>query len=161
MTTGLAQGDLALLDTDVAQRRLHTADPLRLSYLALDGTPRVIPVLFHWDGEEIVMAGFAPSARARALRVSPAVAITIDTNEPPPEVLLLRGRAEVTEVRGLVPEYAYYMRRYLLAEAAEELFAEIERRETIMERIAVRPAWAGVMDFQTRYPAAMPDWRRS
>lgn len=159
MTT--AQGDLALLDTDVAQRRLHTTDPLRLAYTALDGTPRVIPVLFHWDGAEVVMAGFAPSARGRALRVNPAVAITIDTNEQPPEVLLLRGRAEITEVRGLVPEYALYMRRTMPAEAADAYFAEIERRGTVMERIAVRPAWAGVMDFRTRYPAAMPDWGRS
>jgi hypothetical protein len=30
-----------------------------------------------------------------------------------------------------------------------------------MERIAVRPDWVAVMDFQTRFPAAMPEWLRS
>jgi hypothetical protein len=30
-----------------------------------------------------------------------------------------------------------------------------------MERIAVRPSWVGVVDFQTRFPAAMPEWLQS
>lgn len=161
MTTSLEQGDIGLLDTDIAQRRLRATTPLRLAYVAPDGTPRVIPVLFHWNGEEIVMAGFAPSARSRALRANPAVALTVDTDEQPPEVLLIRGRAEVAEVRGLVPEYALYMRHSMPEAEADAYFAEIERRGTVMERITVRPTWVGVMDFRTRYPAAMPEWMRS
>jgi hypothetical protein len=161
MTTALRQGDLGLLDTDIARRRLATTSPLRLAYVALDGTPRVVPVLFHWTGEEIVMGGFAPSARGRALRANPAVAITIDTDEQPPEVLSVRGRAEVTEVTGVVPEYERYMRAGMPAEQADAYFAELRRRGTVMERIAVRPAWVGVVDFQTRFPAAMPEWLRS
>lgn len=161
MTAALAQGDLGLLDTDVARRRLAADTPLRLAYVAADGTPRVVPVAFHWTGTEVVMGGFAPSARGRALRANPAVAITIDTDEQQPEVLLLRGNAEVAEVQGVVPEYETYMRAGMPAEAADAYFAEIRAREVVMERIAVRPSWAAVVDFRTRFPAAMPEWMRS
>ncbi len=158
---GLEQGDLRLLDTDIARRRLASLSPLRLAYTALDGTPRVVPVGFHWTGEEIVMGGFAPSARGRALRANPRVALTIDTDDTPPEVLSIRGNAEVTEVQGVVPEYETYMRAGMTAEAADAYFAELVSRKVLMERIAVRPDWASVVDFKTRFPAAMPDWMRS
>ena len=161
MTTELRQGDLRLLDTDVAQRRLHSTSPLRLAYVALDGTPRVVPVSFQWTGTEVVMGGFAPSARGRALRVNKDVAITIDTETQPPEVLSIRGTAEVAEVHGVVPEYEQYMRAGMPAEQADAYFAELRRRDVLMERIAVRPAWVAVHDFQTRFPAAMPEWLRS
>jgi hypothetical protein len=157
----LPQGDVRLLGTDIARRRLAALTPLRLAYVALDGTPRVLPVNFQWTGEEVVMGGFAPSARARALRANPNVALTLDTDEQPPEVLLIRGRAEITEVTGVVPEYEQYMRAGMPAEQADVYFAELRRREVVMERIAVRPAWVGVVDFQTRFPAAMPEWLRS
>jgi hypothetical protein len=163
MTTALElpQGHLGLLDTEVARRRLADGQVLRLAYVALDGTPRVLAVNFQWTGEEIVMGGFAPSARGRALRANPRVAITLDTDAAPPEMLQIRGRAEVTEVHGIVPEYEQYMRHGMPAEVADAYFAEILRREVVMERIAVRPDWVGVVDFQTRYPAAMPTWLRS
>jgi hypothetical protein len=76
-------------------------------------------------------------------------------------VLLIRGRAEVTEMTGVVPEYEQYMRAGMAAEQADAYFADLRRREVVMERVAVRPAWVGVMDFQTRFPAAMPEWLRS
>jgi pyridoxine/pyridoxamine 5'-phosphate oxidase len=155
------QGDVRLLGTGTAQRRLAADSPLRLAYVAKDGTPRVVPVLFHWDGEEIVMGGFAPSARGRALRANPRVALTIDTDEQQPEVLSIRGDAVVTEVRDVVPEYETYMRAGMPAEAADAYFAELRAREVLMERIAVRPDWVGVVDFRTRFPAAMPEWLRS
>jgi hypothetical protein len=161
MTTTLEQGDLALLDTDPARRRLTADTPLRLAYVALDGTPRVVPVLFHWTGEEVVMGGFAPSARGRALRANPRVALTLDTDDQPPEVLSLRGTASVTEMRGPVPEYETYMRAGMPPEAADAYLAELRRRDVLMERIAVRPDWAAVVDFRTRFPAAMPEWLRS
>lgn len=47
------------------------------------------------------------------------------------------------------------------AEQADVYFGELRRRGTRMERIAVRPTWVGVVDFQTRYPSAMPEWLRS
>jgi hypothetical protein len=45
------QGDLRLLDSDVARRLLSSTIPARLAYIATDGTPRVVATWFHWTGE--------------------------------------------------------------------------------------------------------------
>ena len=109
---GIPQGDLKLLDGDIAKRLLNSKIPARLAYIAKDGTPRVIPTWFDWDGSELVMATFIGGphvrhepARPAALRKNPGVAITIDTEGFPPHVLLIRGQASVTEVDGLAKEF--------------------------------------------------------
>ena len=156
----LPQGDLRLLDTEQARLLLAAPLPARYAYTASDGTPRVLPSWFHWTGQELVMPSFLaaphvrrPARRLAALRARPEVAVTIDTETFPPKVLLLRGRAAVSEVDGVVPEYALAARRYLGEAAAASYLAEVDRPGTRMARIAVRPAWVGLLDFQTRVPA--------
>jgi hypothetical protein len=161
-TMALPQGDLRLLGSDVARRLLSSTIPARFAYLAQDGTPRVVPTWFHWTGGELVMPTFlaAPhvrhaAARLRALQANPAVAITIDTESFPPEVLLVRGRVSLTEVDGVPPEYALAARRYLGEEAAASYLAQIDQPGTRMARIAVRPTWVAIVDFQRRSPSAL------
>ena len=161
-TMALPQGDLRLLESDVAKRLLTSTVPARLAYTAKDGTPRVVPTWFHWAGDEFVMGTFvsAPhvrhaAARLGALRTNPDVALTIDTEGFPPDVLLVRGQASVTQVDGVVPEYALAARRYLGVEGAAAYLAKIGRPGTRMARIAVRPTWVGVLDFQARLPSAL------
>ncbi|SNR97978.1 pyridoxamine 5'-phosphate oxidase [Actinomadura mexicana] len=160
----LPQGDVRLLETDVAKRLLHSTIPARLAYTAVDGTPRVMSTWFTWTGEELVMATYVhcppmgilrPAARIRALRERPDVAVTIDTDTQPPEVLLLRGRVSITEVDGMVPEQALSARRFLGEEGGAGYVAGADHPETRMARIALRPAWVGVVDFQTRLPGVM------
>jgi nitroimidazol reductase NimA-like FMN-containing flavoprotein (pyridoxamine 5'-phosphate oxidase superfamily) len=157
----LSQGDLRLLETDVAKRLLGSTVPARLAYTAKDGTPRVMPIWFHWTGDELVMCTFVPSPKIAAIRENPPVAITIDTDGFPPDSLLIRGRAAVTEVEGAAPEYAAAARRYLGEEAAAAYIPEVNRPGTRMASIAVRPTWVGVLDFQTRFPNALPERLRS
>jgi hypothetical protein len=161
MSMGLAQGDLKLLETDVAQRLLHSAIPARLAYTAADGTPRVMSTWYVWTGAELVMATYVycpplgierPARRLRALRANPAVAVTIDTEPQPPDVLLLRGRVSITEADGMVPEQAQAARRFLGEEGGRAYVAQAEHPETRMARISLRPTWAGVLDFQNRLP---------
>jgi len=158
----LPQGDLRLLESDLAKRLLASTVPARFAYVAADGTPRVLPTWFHWTGEELVMPTFvaAPhirhaAARLKALRANPNVAVTIDTENFPPNVLLIRGQVSVTEVQGIVPEYALAARRYLGEEAAAAYLAQVDQPGTVMARIALQPAWAGVIDFETRLPGSM------
>ena len=92
-------------------------------------------------------------ARPAALRASPAVAITIDTEAFPPEVLLIRGEASVTEVDGLAPEFKEAARRYLGQEGAKAFFDQNSKPSVRMARITVRPTWVGTLDFQTRLPS--------
>jgi pyridoxamine 5'-phosphate oxidase-like protein len=151
-TAALKQGDVRLLEAEVAQRLLASTELARLAYVAADGTPRVFPMLFHWTGTEVVMSTFAGASKIAALRAKPEIAITIDTASTPPEVLLIRGRAVVTDVDGVVPEYIDAHRRYGGEEQAAAALAEADRPGTKMARIALRPEWVGVLDFQTRFP---------
>jgi hypothetical protein len=158
----LPQGDPQLIESDVAQRLLASTTPARYAYAAKDGTPRVVASWFVWTGEELVLPTFisAPhirhaAYRVRQLREHPEIAVSIDTETFPPEVLSIRGTAEVTEVDGIAPEYAQAARRYLGAEEAHGYLAQIDQPGTRMARIAVRPTWVGVLDFQTRMPSAL------
>ncbi len=63
-------------------------------------------MLFHWTGQELVFPTFAGSHKVDALRRAPEIAVTIDRPGPPTEVLFVRGRVSLTEVEGIVPEYA-------------------------------------------------------
>jgi PPOX class probable F420-dependent enzyme len=148
----LPQGDPRLIDTDIAQRLLASKELARLAYVATDGTPRVFPMLFHWTGEEVVMATFAGAAKIAAIRANPQVAITIDTSATPPSVLLVRGTAEVTEVDGVVEEYRLAHHRYAGPEQGERNVADADRPGVRMARIAVRPTWVGTLDFVSRFP---------
>ena len=160
--TGLPQGDLGLLDTDLAQRLLAAPIPARMAFAALDGTPRVVPSWFHWTGRDLVTVTYVagprigirhPAARLAALRARPDVAVTIDTETSPPQSLSLRGRVQITEVAGLAPEYAAAARRYLGEEAAAAMLAAMDQPGTVQARIALRPTWAGLLDFDTRLPS--------
>jgi hypothetical protein len=149
---GIPQGDVRLLQSELAQRLLVSTELARVAYVARDGTPRVYPTMFHWTGDEIVFGTFAGARKIAALRARPDVAITIDVAAMPPEVLLLRGRASVTDVDGIVPEYAQAHYRYAGPEQGARNIAEVDRPGTRMARIAVRPTWVGVLDFTTRFP---------
>lgn len=155
----LPQGDVRLLATDSARSLLHSTIPARMAYAGVDGSPRVVPTWFHWTGSELVMGTFVsaphitePASRLPALRAHPRVAIIIDTEGFPPQVLSLRGDAVVTEHAGVVEEYAAAARRYLGDEAATGYLATLDDPSTVMARIAVRPTWVGLVDFQTRMP---------
>jgi pyridoxamine 5'-phosphate oxidase-like protein len=161
VTAPLPQGDLRLLDTPTARELLESRIPARLAFVWPDGTPRVIPTWFHWNGREIVMATYTagpaigirhPAARIAALRANPAVALTIDTEETPPRSLTIRGHARIDEVDGIAPEYAAAARRYL-GDAAEAMLADVDQPGTAQARIVVRPSWVGVLDFDTRLPS--------
>ena len=158
----LEQGDLRLLETDLAERLLTSTIPARYAYTALDGTPRILASWFVWTGEELVLPTFisAPhishaAYRVRALRANPDVAVSIDTDSFPPQVLSIRGKVEISEVDGIAAEYADAAHRFLGSEEATGYLAQIDQPGTRMARIAVRPTWVALMDFETRMPSAL------
>lgn len=162
MVMTLRQGDLGLLETDLARRLLSSRIPARFAYVAADGTPRIVSTWFHWTGSVLSMPTFVsaphvrhPAARIQALRASPDVAVTIDTETSPPEVLSLRGRVTVTETDGIPSTYALAAHRYLGDEAAAAYLAQIDQPGTRMASIDLRPQWAGLLDFQSRLPSAL------
>src|SRR5215213_9591464 len=113
------RGDLALLVHPVAQELLQSRLPARLAYIARDGTPRVVPMQFHWTGEEVVLSCWPDDPKAAALRQHPQVALTIDTEEPPLQVLQIRGTAAVELIDGVSVEMAAASMRYMGQEAGQ------------------------------------------
>jgi hypothetical protein len=149
------RGDLTLLDHPVAQALLQATIPARLAYVALDGTPRVVPMQFHWTGDEVVLGCWPDDPKAAAIRAHPEVALTIDTAQPPFNVLQIRGTAAVEIVDGVSPEMAAASIRYMGPEAGQAWVEQAARLSPQTVRIAVRPTWVDVLDFETRLPGGM------
>lgn len=149
----------AAMEDPVAQRLLDSANPARLAYLARDGTPRVVPVGFHWNGTTIVIGTVPTSAKVAALKENPSVALTIDTSPPtwPPNVLLVRGTATVALVGGVFPEYIAGARKLIPAEEFANWEAGVHALYDEMARIDIAPAWVKTHDFETRIPQAVAD----
>jgi hypothetical protein len=148
--------------TEVLNRPLShellARDLTRLAYVARDGTPRVVPIGFVWNGTEIVMCTAKNAAKLTALRHNPAVALTIDTEVHPPKTLLIRGRAELDVVEGIPDEYLQMNGSYTMTpEQREEWEAEVRSVYDGMVRIVVTPTWAKLIDFETTLPSAVEE----
>jgi hypothetical protein len=151
----LPQGDVRLIGDPIAQRMLASDELARLAYVFRDGTPRVIPMGFVWNGSAIVFATFAKTAKLASLRARPDVAITVDRAGPPPDVLLIRGRAAIEEVDGFVEEYGQIQRKYYGAELADATVTRVRQAGAAMARIVVEPTWVSTLDYQNRVPGAL------
>ncbi len=160
----LPQGDLRLLDAPAAQEMLHSLEPARVAYLGPDGYPRVSTMQFHWTGAELVVTSVASLPKVRAIRAHPRVQATIDTfaitSGVPMRVLAIRGDASVTEVEGVVEEAYLANCRYIGKDAADGWAQWISQPGTRIARIAIRPRWVSLLDYQTRFPEGWPDHLR-
>jgi hypothetical protein len=149
------QGDLGLLEHPVSKELLQSSIPARLAYVWTDGTPRVIPIWFHWNGRELVLATPPKAPKLRALAKNPKVSLTIDDNQFPHKVLLIRGTARLESVDGIVPEYAAAAERYFGREQGQAWVQQLRGMISGMVRITITPEWVGLLDFQTRFPSAL------
>ena len=149
------QGDLELLEHPISRELLTSTIPARLAYIATDGTPRVVPIWFHWNGKEVVMSSPPKAPKLKALAKNPKVAITIDNNTFPHKVLSIRGSARLQPVDGIVPEYIAASERYFGPEHGPAWVNQLRGMVSSMVRITVTPEWVGLLDFQTRFPSAL------
>jgi PPOX class probable F420-dependent enzyme len=150
------QGSLDLLQHPASQQLLQSKIPARLAYVWTDGTPRVVPIWFHWNGKDFVLATPPKAPKLRALAKNPKVALTIDDNTFPHKVLLVRGTARLDPVEGIVPEYARAAERYFGSQQGKGWVAQLQSMIQDMVRITITPEWVGLLDFQTRFPSALP-----
>jgi hypothetical protein len=155
--------------TDVAQELAKPysqqllAAPMtsRLAYTGVDGDPRVIPIPFHWDGSRLLMATVVTSAKVRALRRNPRVALTVDTDEYPPKLLLIRGSATVEIVDGVADVYLLASRKTVPASEFPAWEAGVRALYKQMAVITIEPDWAKMIDFETTIPKAVEDLVRA
>jgi pyridoxamine 5'-phosphate oxidase-like protein len=149
------QGSFALLDDPIAQELLRSTSPARLAYIWRDGTPRVIPIWFHWTGKEIVLGTPLKAPKVQALSRNAKVALSIDSNTWPYKVLQIRGTARVETVAGVVPEYALAAERYFGQEQGQTWVKQVGGMFPQMARITIQPEWVAVLDFEKRFPSAI------
>jgi len=149
------QGDLALLEDPVSQRLLQSPVPARLAYMWTDGTPRVVPIGFHWNGEEVVLGTPPDAPKMKALKDGTAVALSIDTTTPPYKVLQIRGTVRIDLVEGIAPEYEAMTIRSLGEEQGRAWLESLRPLCPRMARLFVTPQWVAVLDFEVRFPSAM------
>jgi hypothetical protein len=149
------QGDLGLLQHPASRQLLESKIPARLAYVWTDGTPRVVPIWFHWNGQEFILATPPKAPKLKALTKNQKVALTIDDDAFPHKVLLIRGSARLQTVDGIVPEYAAAAERYFGREKGQAWVEKLRTMIPNMVRITVTPEWVGLLDFQTRFPSAL------
>jgi len=149
------QGDLGLLQHPAAKELLASRIPARLAYIWTDGTPRVIPIWFHWNGGEFILGTPPKAPKLKALARNPKVSLTIDDNTFPHKVLLIRGSARLEPVDGIIPEYAVAAERYFGHEQGQAWIEQLGKMVPSMVRIRITPEWVGLLDFQSRFPSAL------
>jgi len=71
-------------------------------------------------------------------------------------VLLVRGTAHLEPMNGVVPEYAMAAERYFGPDQGKAWVAQMGQMIPSMVRITITPDWVGLLDFQTRFPSALP-----
>jgi len=150
------QGSLDLLQHPISKELLHSTIPARLAYVWTDGTPRVVPIWFHWNDSEFVLGTPTKAPKLKALAKNPKVALTIDGNTFPHSVLLVRGTARLEPMNRIVPEYALAAERYFGPEQGKAWVSQLAKMAPEMVRIAITPEWVGLLDFKTRFPSALP-----
>ena len=139
-------------------RQMLERDVAHLAYVAADGTPRVIPIAFTWNGTQLVMCTTKNAPKLPALRRDPVVALTIDTEVHPPTMLLLRGTAELDVVDGIPEEYLQMNGTYTMTPEQRVVWeAEVRSLYDGMVRIVVTPTWAKLIDFETSLPSAVEE----
>ena len=77
------QGSLELLKDPVAGALLGSVNSARLAYTWTDGSPRVVPIWFHWSGVQFVLGSPPKAPKLTALAADSRVALTIDDNAWP------------------------------------------------------------------------------
>ena len=146
-----------VLNEPLAQELIHSRIPVRLAYTSIDGSPRVVPLGFHWNGEQFVICTIPGSPKVRALVANPQVALTIDTETFPPNALLVRGTASLETVDGVPPEYLEASRKSVGDAGMPAFEAQVRELYQHMVRITIEPQWAKLLDFETRLPTPLED----
>jgi hypothetical protein len=128
-----------------AQELLRATTLARLAYTGLDGFPRVIPVGFHWNGEQVVVCTATTAPKVRALRADGRVALTIDTAAA--KALIVRGIADLETVDGVPDDYIKASMKAMGGAQLRQFETQVRSLYKQMVRISVQPQWARFYDF--------------
>jgi hypothetical protein len=143
-----------LLQNPVAGELLKAPIMARLAYTWTDGTPRVVPMWFHWNGAAILMGAPPNAPKMKVLTNGTPVSLVIDTEGWPYRVLTVRGTIAVETVGEPFPEYVEMAQRYLGDEGSQQFLAAARATFSAWTRITISPNHAHLIDFTTTFPSA-------
>jgi PPOX class probable F420-dependent enzyme len=107
-----------------------------LSSVQRDGRPHLVPVWFHWDGEQIVAFSKPGARKVENLRGRPAVMLAVGTPGPDFDVELIEATAELpdTPAASLIPPGFGAKYRELLRRAGltVQRFAEVYSQPIVL-----------------------------
>ena len=107
-----------------------------LSSVQSNGRPHLVPVWFHWDGEQIVAFSKPGARKVENLRGRPAVMLAVGTPGPDFEVELIEATAELpdTPASKLIPRGFATKYRDLLNRAGLNVqrFAEVYSQPIVL-----------------------------
>jgi len=113
------------------------SDPVAwLSSVRRDGSPHLVPVWFHWDGERVFAFSKPHARKVENLRRQPRVMLAVGTPGPGFEVELIEADAELPETpaveimpSGFGAKYAELLRR---AGLTAQRFAEVYSQPIVL-----------------------------
>lgn len=127
-----------LLQGPVATELLASKQMACLAYTWTDGTPRVVPLWFHWEGHVVTFGTPVRAPKLRALTKNPHVAATIEDGTAwPYKALLIRREASVEVLDHVSPEYEASARRHLGKAEGEAVVSGL--RSVPMAKITIEP----------------------
>jgi nitroimidazol reductase NimA-like FMN-containing flavoprotein (pyridoxamine 5'-phosphate oxidase superfamily) len=156
-----AEAITEVMNRPYALALLASRTPARLAYTSLQGDPRVVPVGYDWDGTQLRVASATTSAKTAALQANSRVALSIDTEDFPPKVLLLRGTAHVEVVDGVPDVFLQASKKRVSDDQWTEWEAGVRNLYDQMAVITIRLTWAKLLDFETTIPQAEADIMRA
>jgi hypothetical protein len=93
--------------------------------------------------------------KLKALRDGQSVALCIDPDSMPYQVLEVRGTIRLDVVEGIGPEYGLMTLRTMGQEAGRAWLTSMAPMVPRMARVFVRPTWVAVIDFESRFLSAI------
>lgn len=116
----------------------------KVATVRADGSPHVVPVWFILDGEDVVFATGAGTAKGKALLRDSRAALVVDLEEPPFGFVLVEGAVSITRnLQEVLPLAVRIARRYVGDDAAEDVGA----RNAVEGELLVRLHPAKVTSF--------------
>lgn len=93
----------------------------KLATVRADGSPHAVPVWIVLDGDDIVFNAGESTAKVKAIRREPRVALLFDDERPPFSYVLIRGTAALSDDLDEVRHWATRIgARYMGEDRAEE-----------------------------------------
>jgi PPOX class probable F420-dependent enzyme len=116
----------------------------KLATVRTDGSPNVVPIWFVLDDDgAFVFTTGVGSAKGKAMRRDPRVALVVDEDRPPYAFVLARGDVTLTsDVEAMLPWAIRIGGRYMGEERAEEFGRRNAGPEEVLVRLVPRTVLA-------------------